>query len=279
MPASAWAHRAWVAPLCAALLAGCQTPTELALAFARDHGLRTSIERGQGFRHEIFEASAPAGAELLVLLEGDGTPWEMGGAHVAADPTPRRPLMLQILARAPMPAIYVGRPCYFETRADPGCTPQLWTSARYSDAVVASLAAVINGYVERGGFERVILAGHSGGGTLAVLVAPRVPRTTNVVTLSANLDTAEWTRLRGYLPLTGSLNPSDLPPLPRRIAELHAVGDRDRNVPPATNARYFHRLPPDRVLHFPKADHACCWEAYWPDILAKARANPPAESR
>ena len=83
----------------------------------------------------------------------------MGGAHVAADPTPRRPLMLQILARAPMPAIYVGRPCYFETRADPGCTPELWTSARYSDAVVASLAAVINGYVERGGFERVILAG------------------------------------------------------------------------------------------------------------------------
>jgi len=279
IPASFCAPRAWVAPLCIALLAGCQTPTEHALAFARDRGVRTSIELGAGFRHEIFEVPSPERAELLVLLEGDGSPWQPGGAHVAADPTPRHPLMLQILARAPMPAIYVGRPCYFETRADPGCTPELWTAARFSEGVVASLALVINRYVEHGGFERVILAGHSGGGTLAVLVAPRVPRAAAVVTLSADLDTAEWTRLHGYLPLDQSLNPADLPPLSERIAEWHAVGDRDRNVPPAINSRYFRRLPPDRVLHFPQADHACCWKKIWPDILAKARANMSGKSR
>jgi hypothetical protein len=254
--------------LCATLFAGCQTHTQQALVFARAHGLRTTIERGQDFRHQVFEVDTPARAELLVLIEGDGTPWEVNGTQVAPDPTPRRPLMLRILARTHGSALYVGRPCYFETLKDPGCAPRLWTSARYSEAVVASLAAVINTHVERGGFERVILAGHSGGGTLAVLVAPRVSRAVAVVTLSADLDTSAWTRLHRYLPLDQSLNPADLPPLPPRISEWHAVGDRDRNVPPAINARYFQRLPSGRVLHFPKADHACCWEKEWPGILA-----------
>lgn len=251
------------------MFAGCQTPAERALAFAHEHGLRTSIERGQEFRHRIFEVDTRARTELLVMIEGDGTPWEVNGTQIAPDPTPRRPLMLRLMALTRMPAIYVGRPCYFETVNDPGCSPRLWTSARYSEAVVASLAAVINDHVERGGFERVILAGHSGGGTLVVLLAPRVPRAVAVVTLSADLDTSGWTALHGYLPLDQSLNPADLPPLPPRISEWHAVGDRDRNVPPAINARYFLRVPPDRVLHFPKADHACCWEKEWPGILAK----------
>jgi pimeloyl-ACP methyl ester carboxylesterase len=255
--------------LCAPLFTGCQTSTQRALAFAHTHGLRSSIERGQDFRHQLFEVDTPSRAQLLVLIEGDGTPWEVNGTQVASDPTPRRPLMLRILARTRMSALYVGRPCYFGTLKDAGCAPRLWTSARYSEAVVASLAAVINTHVERGGFERVILAGHSGGGTLAVLLASRVPRAVAVVTLSADLDTSAWTRLHRYLPLDQSLNPGDLPPLPPRISEWHAVGDRDRNVPPAVNARYFERLPRGRVLHFPKADHACCWEKVWPEILAR----------
>ena len=77
---------------------------------------------------------------LHVYLDGDGTP--MLGSYPAADPTPRDPLVLDLMALDSTPSIYVGRPCYHGLSGAP-CSPSLWTSGRYSEPVVASMAAGI----------------------------------------------------------------------------------------------------------------------------------------
>jgi dienelactone hydrolase len=260
--------------LAATVIAGCQTATQRALAYARDNGLRPALVTGKAYVHETFESLTPDRRELLVLIEGDGVPWDFRGTRIALDPTPKRPLMLMVAARSQMSTLYVGRPCYFEARVSPACEPSVWTSARYSQRVVESIASVVNAYVQQYGFERVLLAGHSGGGTLAVLVAPRVPKAAVVVTLAANLDIDAWTRKHRYLPLSGSLNPADQPKLPTSVQEWHAVGEKDENVPPAINEKYWQRVGPEKVWRFPKADHGCCWLEEWPGIVARARAAP-----
>jgi dienelactone hydrolase len=139
--------------------------------------------------------------------------------------------------------------------------------------VVESLSHVINHYLESNPVQHVVLIGHSGGGVLAVLVAPHVPATAAVVTLAANLDVAAWTQWHGYLPLTDSLSPATQPPLPATILQLHLTGGRDRNVPESINAGYLKNVPPADVWRFPRFDHSCCWVKRWPELLARIDAR------
>lgn len=239
------------------------------MTMAQQAGLRGELVQGKQFRHLVFESLTADRSHLLVFIEGDGTPWVLGGTLIARDPTPRRPILLPLIKDSPLSTVYVGRPCYYTAHEDTGCESALWTSARYSQSVVDSIAAVVRERRARGGFQQVILAGHSGGGTLALLAARQLPETAAVITLAANLDIDAWVELHGYTPLKSSLSPASLPPLPSSIQEWHAVGERDRNVPPAINARYWDRLPPGHLLRYPDADHGCCWQREWPGILSR----------
>ncbi len=258
------------------LLGGCATEAERTLAQARQRGLRTAIVQGTAFRHLIVETRGSPPGVLYVFIEGDGTPWTHGGTAVARDPTPRRAIALELALRTPHPGLYVGRPCHFQVRSDPACTPPVWTSGRYSSAVVDSLAAVINRAATGGGYRRVVLIGYSGGGALAVLLVPHVPAARAVVTIAADLDVAAWSRWHGYLPLTGSLDPAQQPPLPAAVAQWHLVGGRDSNVPERLNRRYFEAqgaaADVDHVWRYPTFDHTCCWVRQWPQILERLDA-------
>ena len=134
----------------------------------------------------------------------------------------------------------------------------------------------------RGGQE-IRWFGYSGGGALAMLLAARVEETASVVTVAANLDTELWTRLRGYGPLTGSLNPALGPGLPARVRQRHYAGDKDEIVPPQVVAAG--PIPPGTLVVVPGYDHRCCWAALWPQILrdtagpAGAAAAPFAHTR
>jgi hypothetical protein len=190
--------------LCGLLLAGCASPADRARGFAQRHALTASVIQGAQFRHEIFASSQRVDEALYVFIEGDGSPWADDGTVAARDPTPLRPLALELAARTPHSVLYLGRPCYFHAHTDTACSPDLWTSARYSRQIVDSMAAATNRYAASGGFAHVILIGYSGGGALAILMAPQVPATRAVITIAANLDVASWVRLHGYLPLQGS---------------------------------------------------------------------------
>ena len=250
------------------------------IGLERSAGLSASLVQGTLYRHETLtnqsaaRAASAASARLYVFLEGDGSPWSEDGQRPAADPTPHEPLGLELAARSTdHTVLYVGRPCYFSAHADPACTPDLWTGARYSTGVVDSMAAVVNRYVDEHGFAPVVLVGYSGGGTLAVLMAPRIPSVRAVVTIAANLDVAAWTRLHGYLPLTGSLDPSTQPPLESPLIQIHLVGGHDSNVPGHLNQQYLRAQENPQIWQYPSFDHVCCWVKQWPTILKRLDAS------
>jgi pimeloyl-ACP methyl ester carboxylesterase len=256
--------------LCAvALVSGCSTPAQRIDAIATEAGMTREVVRGKAFEHVVYRNGRPAtGRTLHVYIEGDGRPY-LDRWTASPDPTPRRPLMLQLMALDTEAALYIGRPCYFGLATNSPCTPLDWTLQRFGPEVVASMASVIRSAVVAAQAPELRLFGHSGGGTLAVLLARELPEVTQVVTLAGNLDPAAWAALHGYSPLTGSLDPLQGGPLPATTTQLHLGGERDRNVPPALMAQAARTLgAAEGVRIMAGADHACCWRQVWPQVLA-----------
>jgi len=256
-----------VALVAALALAACATPSERFERRATALGLTSILLPGEGFDHRAYSAGLRQGsAALHVYIEHDGTPW-IGLDRVAADPTPRTPFALELMAKDSGPRLLLGRPCHFEPRPDPPCNPLLWTHGRYSSAVVTSMVAALSGFLMAHPHEHVVLIGYSGGGTLAWLMAAQIPGTTGVVTIAANLDIDEWARIHGYSQLAGSLNPARAPPLAPAIDQRHYVGGRDANVPPSVVRSFARRHPEARVIEIAEFDHLCCWIERWPQLL------------
>lgn len=170
------------------------------------------------------------------------------------------------MASDPSPSVYLGRPCYHGLADSPPCSSVVWTSERYSEAVVSSMAAALRRVLDGSTFERVVWLGYSGGGALAMLLAPRFSETTDIVTVAANLDIDAWADLHGYTRLVGSLNPAHQPPLPPGIRQRHYVGARDHIVPKQVVARG--SIDAATVVTIPSYDHTCCWPTLWPTLLA-----------
>src|SRR5262249_18582832 len=118
-------------------LVACGTPTRAFSRYAHSLGMREEIVEGTVFGHVVFASGAPASGTLHVSLDGDGTPWSLWAP--SADPTPRNPLVLRLMALDPTPSLYLGRPCYHGLSQEPPCTEAFWTSARYSETVVSSM--------------------------------------------------------------------------------------------------------------------------------------------
>jgi hypothetical protein len=246
-------------------LGACRSPQARIDALARQGSLERDIVMGAPFRHVIYRPrEARPGDELHVYLEGDGTPY-LAHTIIASDPTPRAPLALELMLEDPGPTLYLGRPCYLGLAHDPPCGPAYWTSRRFSTEVVQSLAAALTLELRRAPRRHVTLIGHSGGAALAWLVAARVPAVDRVVTIAGNLDVAGWTRLHGYTPLSGSLDPMHEPSR-AGLALVHLAGGADRNVPESLVRAAASRLG-GTVIVIPGFDHHCCWTEIWPRML------------
>jgi len=251
--------RALLALLAGLGLGGCAAVPE---------ALPGSLVEGVGYRHRVVVQGAVDGASRVhVYLEGDGRPYATRQLP-AGDPTPRRRLARELMSLDPAPAIYLARPCYEGLADAPGCGPALWTGARYGEAVVASLAAVLERLRVERAIEHCTLIGYSGGGVLAMLLAERVAAVDRVVTVAANLDLEAWAAAHDYSPLVGSLNPARRSALPPRVAQLHYAGGRDRNVPPALIEAALRGQIGARLVIVDEAAHARGWAAVWPVLLA-----------
>ena len=255
-----------------ALVSGaCTTPAVRNDSFAAASGFTRQIVNGTDFSHLVFMAnnSADAGhGERVwhVYIEGDGTPW-VRRRVVATDPTPAEPLMLRLMTQDSHPAIYLGRPCYHGMARDPACNPWLWTYGRYSEQVVESMSAALATLVSENAITSLVLIGHSGGGTLAMLLAERMPQVRFIVTLAGNLDIDAWTTRHGYTKLVSSLNPARRPPLPRHIDQLHYVGGDDSNVPPEMLEAAVSQQRNAKIFVLNGLGHEHGWDDYWAEIL------------
>lgn len=240
---------------------------------AIDYGFTRDTVVGTEFSHAVYRntTSISAGA-LHVYLGSDGLPWATSH-RISQDPTPRRPLMLQLMALDDKPSIYLGRPCYHGLARTPPCAAIHWTHQRYSDQVVTSMASALTRISEANELERLVLFGYSGGGALAVLLAERLPKTDAVVTIAGNLDPDAWSLRHGFSELRGSLNPAYRSPLADRILQLHLAGTDDQIMPVELIEVAMRHRPTAAVLAIDGFDHRCCWSALWPHVLEALDAN------
>lgn len=267
-----WARRCqrlisvlWFACLVGGLQA-CHSMSQL----SNEAGVANTIETTAHFKHRVLFKSG-VGNILHIYIEGDGLAWQ-SPARASKDPTPMNPTMFKLMLLDSAPSVYVGRPCYFkggfdDLIEDPECEAYWWTFGRYSEKVVNSMAEIITQVSE--GVNHIVLIGHSGGGTLATLIAEKNDKVVAVVTAGGNLNVGAWVNHHQYTPLYGSLDPSQGVVLPSRVLQLHYLGDADNEIKGPWSSEYLSRQPNAKLIMLPGVSHQEGWEKHWPAILSQ----------
>jgi len=245
---------------------GCSSAALKIDHYARANNYTRLAVSGQDYTHVIYMNEKNSGDRWHVYIEGDGLPW-IAQRFVARDPTPKQSLMLKLMNQDPISSLYLGRPCYHGMITEPNCNPWLWTHGRYSEQVVTSMVSVLNKLIHSRHIKQITLIGHSGGGTLAVLMAERIKEVDTVITLAGNLDIRAWTEQHGYTTLKGSLNPAERTSLPQSIREYHFIGDKDQVIPQQAITQYVNQRPSACLNVIHNCTHLDCWENFWPPIL------------
>ena len=250
-------------------LQACTLKSELLDTQASKLGLSKDIIQGEGFEHVIYFQQGVANSSTLhVYLDGDGQPW-IQNRLVAKDPTPQNPLVLKLMSMDQAPSLYLGRPCYHGFSTATRCDASLWTSARYSMTVVASMEKALRQFMGHSEYQEVVLIGYSGGGTLAMLLAPRIKSVTKVVTIAGNLDTDAWTSYHNYAPLKESINPARNYRTLTGIQQFHLIAKADKNIPYRLVKPFLDTQPHAKIFSWENFDHSCCWLKIWPDFLGQ----------
>lgn len=213
-------------------------------------------------------------ALLVVYIEGDGFAWERRDKR-SDDPTPLNPVSLHLAVADNAPAVaYLARPCQFV--ATPRyCDSDLWTTARYSEAVIAATDEALDQLKAKTGATKLALVGYSGGGTVAALAAARRSDVVWLKTVASPLDIAAFTNHHQVSPLAGSLNPaSDVAAL-TRLPQIHYMGEDDEIVPPEINRAAIAQLDAEgcaelRVLR--DVEHGDGWRSAWPSLADETPA-------
>lgn len=241
------------------ILSGCMQPL---LSSLEQENYAINDIKGSVFIHKTIFKNGE-GNVLHVYIEGDGRPWWRRD-QVALDPTPRKPVMLEMMSRDQSSVLYVGRPCYFGVK-DERCAAEWWTHKRYGEEVIDSINSIINKYAAD--FHAIRLFGYSGGGTIATLLAFRRVDVVTLITMAANLDTKRWTIYHGYSPLLGSLSPADINFRNKTVNHMHFVGSEDEQVPASINSELVEQKWGENLVVKEGFDHSCCWVQLWPKVL------------
>lgn len=213
-------------------------------------------------RYANLPASGATNSEavLRIYLEGDGAAW---WAHrlAPADPSPSTSVALRLaVSDAHRPVAYLARPCQFlDAVQRQSCPIEWWTSARWGPQVLAQAQQAIDALKRVSGAQRLQLIGHSGGGTLAVLLAASRSDVGCLVTLASPLDIDAWADHHRVARLQGSLNPADLSVAASSSVAVHFFGDRDATVPVSAAGRYAQRLLHGQIVVMTGHGHTEGW--------------------
>lgn len=172
------------------VLSGCASRLETAESLAASRHWRSEIIATPTFDLYSFGPSRFVADEpLIVYVEGDGYAW-ISRTQLSDDPTPRRPLALELAVADPRPNVtYLARPCqYVSGRNRRNCLPAYWDTAGYSEGVISAFDTAVTTLVRRAGTHKVFYVGYSGGGAVAALVAARRSDSAGLVTVAGVLD-------------------------------------------------------------------------------------------
>lgn len=241
------------------MLSGCTLPAYKLLHSA---GQPYKVVRSNNFKHLLaINSHNDINKPTIVFIEGDGKPWQSYN-KVAFEPTPDKPLLLEWFIAADFPAIYLGRPCYFKLN-DQQCSPYWYTHGRYSEPVVDSLVQVLR---DNMGENSLVLVGHSGGGTLAVLMAEKLGNVETVLTIAGNLQVNTWSEYHQYSTLLGSMDPMLRSALPNHIQQIHLYSPFDILIQAEWIKSFSDRQHNSRLIELPVHGHDYAWRKYYPEF-------------
>jgi len=264
-----------VAALALTLTAGCastgESPGEQTAQSLAHAGrlTRTSIAV-DGFVLTAYARIDAPGQPANVYIEGDGLAW-VSRTQPSSDPTPRRPVALQLAAVDPTPnVVYLARPCQYAHLLRSPCDRAYWTDQRYADDVIGAMSHALDALLAPTPASHINLIGYSGGGAVAVLLAARRHDVASLRTVAGNLDSEAVNRYHGVSPMPRSLNPIDAAERLAGLPQMHFVGTGDDVVPEFIAQSFARRAggkPCARVVEVPAAAHDRGWQAQWPDLL------------
>jgi pimeloyl-ACP methyl ester carboxylesterase len=246
-----------------ALLGGCTSPREQLGGLAEQAGYRLETLSTQAFPLQaVLPAHFNPRSVLRVYLEGDGHAWATA-SQPSLDPTPHELLMARLAMSDPGGAVYLARPCQFIMSN--GCSTAVWTSQRFSQAVISSMSMALDALKVRTQATKVELVGYSGGAAVALLLAGQRNDVVSIQTLAGNLDPVAWTEWHQLSPMSGSLDPSSYKARLRSIPQRHLVGSRDTVVPWQLSKAFAGKFGDQACISIitVEADHNEGWEAAW----------------
>lgn len=210
-------------------------------------------------------------SRLRVYIEGDGRAW-ITQSQPSLDPTPHNLFFAQLALHDVQPSIYLGRPCQFVHNEN--CTVALWTSARFGDAVLATMHLALDQLRTEFKNTEFELVGYSGGAAIALLLAAQRDDVKQLQTIAGNLSPALWAKLHNLTPLNNSKDPLTYANQLQDVPQRHFVGALDTNISLELFRLYVQQLAPlpacIELIEVAHADHANGWQGAW-----QARVNRP----
>jgi hypothetical protein len=208
-------------------------------------------------------------SDLTIYIEGDGAHW-LFQMVPPSNPTPRKSLVVSLATQDQSAFIlYLAKPCqYVDIAQFKECDPSVWTEGRFSPDVIQLANDVIDKVLIDLPKVRLNLVGHSGGGTLATLLAARRNDVRCLVTLAAPLDIAAWTRSISVGPLRLSNNPADPSIQLKSIRQTHFFGENDSIVKRESIGNYRNFTNKTDFIVVSDFDHTKAWAEQW-SILQK----------
>ena len=259
--------------------AGCLTSPSASERFstaenvAQEAGLHQSRVRTTPFLITAYSRIQESGKDLYIYIEGDGYAWVTRN-RVSGDPTPRRPVALELAALDPAPnVVYLARPCqYTPTEMNAACENEAyWTGKRFSEEVVSSMNQAVDKFVKDAQSSGVHLIGYSGGGAVAALVAARRQDVKSLRTVAGNLDPKGLNKYHEVSPLAeGSLDPMEVARKLSAIPQHHFVGADDSIVPAFIADHFAEKAGNSSCVHVRSVsgvDHVNGWAEAWPRLL------------
>lgn len=181
------------------------------------------------------------GKPLRFYIEGDG------------NPNPKKAIAMEMAQKDTHEnIIYLARPCQFiennvcENKA-------IYTTARFHREILKEMEELTVYFIKKYKSPTVEFIGYDGGGTIAMLLAPKIPITTQIITVAGLLDTADKNN-----PNIDILNPMQQKDLTAYIPQIHYVGEKDTIAPKRTAERFVGRLKNPRsakVKTLPSLSH------------------------
>ncbi|RQO35901.1 alpha/beta hydrolase [Herminiimonas sp. KBW02] len=198
-------------------------------------------------------------AYLWIVIEGDGRAW-LNMREPSMDPTPVDPVGWRLAKDISQTTVlYLARPCQYQSADElDACSVADWTDGRFAGKWVQRLNAAVDQAKRMTKARKIVLAGYSGGGVMAALVAAQRDDVALLMTVASPLDHAAWTMHHKVTPLSTSLSVVAVQQKLARLPQLHVVGADDKVVPPFLLQDFLRRYPsttPAELVTLPGVDH------------------------